>query len=305
MDTRHALDTKASLLMLTLCLIWSLQQIAIKLVGDAVAPMLQIGLRSGVAYCLVRGLMRLRGEPTDWSAWRPGLLIGLLFALEYVGVAEALRRTSAGHTVVFLYTSPVFAAVGLHLLLPNERLSALQWGGIALAFGGVAYAFLGGTAHGSGQISLAGDAMALLGGAAWGATTVVIRSSRLSTGAPNQTILYQLAGACGLLLPLAWWTGQTAFHPSALVWASLAYQTFIMSFASLLVWFWLLRHYLASRLGVFTFLTPVLGVALGALLLNEPLEPQFVGGALLVLLGICTVSLHQTLAGWARRLLPR
>ena len=144
MNERKSLDAQASLLMLMLCLIWSLQQIAIKAVGPNMAPTLQIAVRSGLAALLVALLMVWRKERFDWSAWRPGLLVGLLFALEYWFVAEALRRTSAGHTAVFLYTSPVFAALGLHLKLPSERLSAVQWTGIALAFCGVAYAFLGG-----------------------------------------------------------------------------------------------------------------------------------------------------------------
>jgi drug/metabolite transporter (DMT)-like permease len=207
---------------------------------------------------------------------------------------------------VFLYTSPVFAAIGLHLKLPAERLSPIQWAGIGLSFGGVAYAFLGGDggapAPGRAQVSLWGDLLALMGGAAWGATTVVIRTTRLSGAAPNQTILYQLFGAFFLLLPAALLLGQTWFSPTPLVWFSLAYQTFIMSFASLLAWFWLLRHYLASRLGVFTFLTPVMGVAMGALLLGEPLERQFVVGAVVVLLGILTVSLHRSVLGQARRI---
>ena len=306
MDERKPLDTLASSLMLMLCVIWSLQQIALKAVGDNVAPMLQIALRSGVAFGLVAALMVWRKERFDWRAWRPGLLVGTLFALEYLFVAEALRLTSAGHTVVFLYTSPVFAAIGLHLKLPAERLSVTQWSGIALAFGGVAYAFLGGdasNAHASTQVSLWGDVLALLGGAAWGATTVAIRTTRLSVTAPNQTILYQLGGAFFLLLPVAVLMGQTYFKPTPLVWASLAYQTFIMSFASLLAWFWLLRHYLASRLGVFTFLTPVFGVVLGALILDEPLEPQFVVGAMIVLMGLTTVSLHTPIAVFARRLM--
>lgn len=303
MDERKPLDPLAATLMLMLCVIWSLQQIAIKAVGDNMAPMLQIALRSGVAFALVAALMAWRKERFDWSAWRPGLLVGVLFALEYLFVAEALRLTSAGHTVVFLYTSPIFAALGLHLKLPAERLSLTQWGGIALAFGGVAYAFLGGASsvHTSTQVSLSGDLLALLGGAAWGGTTVAIRTTRLSVTAPNQTILYQLAGAFLLLLPVAVLLGQTYFKPTPLVWASLAYQTFIMSFASLLAWFWLLRHYLASRLGVFTFLTPVLGVVLGALLLGEPLETQFVVGALIVLTGLTTVSLHIPISFFAKR----
>ncbi len=309
MDERKPLDTNASALMLMLCLIWSLQQIAIKVVGDHVSPVLQIALRSGAALLLVAGLMVWRSERFDWSAWRAGFVVGGLFGLEYLFVGEALRQTSAGHTVVFLYTSPIFAAIGLHMKLPAERLSATQWGGIALAFVGVAYAFLGGNATGTNAnvqvTSWWGDFLALLGGAAWGATTVVIRTTRLSVTAPNQTILYQLGGAFFLLLPAAVLMGQTHFDPTPLVWASLAYQTFIMSFASLLVWFWLLRHYLASRLGVFTFLTPVLGVVLGAQLLDEPLEPQFVVGAGVVLLGITTVSLHSGVNSIFKRLSGR
>ena len=305
MNERKPLDALACAMMVALCVIWSLQQIAVKAIGPNLAPMMQIALRSGVAFVLVALLMVWRKEPFDWSAWRPGVMIGLLFGLEYVGVGEALRRTSAGHTVVFLYTSPVFAAIGLHLMLPAERLSFTQWCGIALAFCGVAYAFLGSgatDAQAAGQVSLAGDLLALMGGAAWGATTVVIRTTRLSTTAPNQTLLYQLGGAFLLLLPVALALGQTWFTPTPLVWASLLYQTLIMSFASLLAWFWLLRHYLASRLGVFTFLTPVLGVVLGTVLLGEPLEHRFVVGAVIVLSGIMTVSLHTSIAAVARRL---
>ncbi|RFO97103.1 EamA family transporter [Rhodoferax lacus] len=301
MDERKALDTQASALMLMLCVIWSLQQIAMKAIAGSMSPMLQIALRSGVAFCLVAALMRWRRERFDWSAWRAGLLIGVLFALEYLFVALALRHTSAGHTVVFLYTSPIFAAIGLHLKLPAERLSRVQWLGIGVAFGGIAYAFLGGTG-GSGQVSLWGDLLALLGGASWGATTVAIRTTRLSVTAPNQTILYQLGGAFAWLLPAAVLTGQTLFVSTPLVWASLAYQTFVMSFFSLLVWFWLLRHYLASRLGVFAFLTPVLGVVLGVLILGEPLELPFVLGSLIVLLGVLTVTLHTAVADVFRRL---
>jgi len=57
----------------------------------------------------------------DGSLW-PGLTVGVLFALEFLLVAEGLRHTSASHMVVFLYTAPIFAALGLHWRLPAERL---------------------------------------------------------------------------------------------------------------------------------------------------------------------------------------
>ncbi|MCW2311198.1 EamA family transporter [Rhodoferax antarcticus] len=76
----------------------------------------------------------------------------------------------------------------------------------------------------------------------------------------------------------------------------------LVSFASFLTWFWLLRHYLAARLGVFSFLTALFGMGFGVWLLGEPLEPRFVLGATLVLAGVMLVSSHGWLsAGRARR----
>ena len=75
--------------------------------------------------------------------------------------------------------------------------------------------------------------------------------------------------------------------------SSLLFQILLVSFASFLAWFWLLRHYLASRLGVLSFMTPLFGIGFGVWLLGEPLEPNFIAAALLVLVGILLVSGHQ------------
>jgi drug/metabolite transporter (DMT)-like permease len=300
MDQRSPLDGRAAALMLLLCLIWSLQQISLKAVAEQASPMLLIGLRSGIAALLVTLLMWRRGElPTLASGrWRAGLWTGALFGLEYIVVAEALRLTHAAHVVVFLYTAPIFAALGLHGALRSERLQPLQWAGIGLAFGGIALTFL---ARAGGQVDLAtqrillGDALALLGGMAWGATTVVVRRTSLSAAPPTESLLYQLLGAFVLLWPLSLLTGRAHFEPSLTVWSHLAFQCLIVSFASFLAWCWLLRHYLASRLGVFSFLTPLFGVLLGHMLLGEPLETSFLAGGGLVLAGILMVSGHDLL----------
>ena len=282
-------------LMLLLCIIWGLQQVVLKAAAPDIAPLLQIALRSGIAGLLVGLLMFLRGERMSLSdgTWRPGLAVGFLFALEYLFVGEGLRHTNASHMVVFLYTAPVFAALGLHWKLPVERLARLQWAGILLAFAGIAVAFFGRSAQPAGvQPSniLWGDFLGLLAGIAWGATTVVIRCSSLARSSVTQTLLYQLLGAFVLLMLAAVALGQTGFNPTPLAWGSLLFQSLVVSFASFLVWFWLLRNYLASRLGVFSFMTPLFGMAFGVWLLKEPIEPSFLAGAILVLAGIALVS---------------
>lgn len=217
-----------------------------------------------------------------------------MFALEFLLVGEGLRHTSASHAVVFLYTAPIFAALGLHVKLPAEQLNGVQWLGIGLAFAGIVLTFFGRqqAASGTGPTTdaLWGDALTLLAGMAWAATTVVVRCSRLASASASQTLLYQLVGAFVLLMLAALALGQTDIHFTPMVWASLVFQSVIVSFASFLAWFWLLRHYLASRLGVFSFLTPLFGMGFGVWLLGEPLEPSFVLGALLVLAGVMLVS---------------
>lgn len=286
--------------MLLLSIIWGLQQVALKGTASDMAPVLLIAVRSGLAAVLVGALMALRQERPllQPGNWRPGLVVGALFALEYLLVAEGLRLSSAAHIVVFLYTAPIFAALGLHRKLPVERLVALQWVGIGVAFAGIALAFFGRaqavTITDTRQI-LWGDFLGLLAGAAWGATTVVVRTTRLSSAMASETLLYQLVGACVLLLLAAFASGQATFTPTPMLWANLVFQVVIVSFASFLVWFWMLRHYLASQLGVFSFMTPLFGVAFGVWLLHEPLEPAFLAGSALVLAGILLVNGHAWL----------
>jgi drug/metabolite transporter (DMT)-like permease len=310
MDTRKALDGQAIALMLVLCLIWGLQQVVLKATAADITPILQIGLRSGVAAVLVGLLMWARGERMRVSVsdgtWRPGVVVGLLFGFEFLLVGEGLRHTSASHMVVFLYTAPIFAALGLHWKLPAERLSGLQWFGIALAFAGIALAFFGrsqSAAPAPGNL-LWGDFLGLMAGVAWGATTVVVRTTTLAKAPATQTLLYQLVGAFLLLMGVALLSGQTHFNPTPQVWASLAFHSLVVSFASFLVWFWLLRKYLASRLGVFSFMTPLFGIVFGAWLLSEPIELSFLLGAVPVLAGIVLVSgggwVTQALAGLRR-----
>ena len=299
MDSRKALDGRAIGLMLVLCAIWGLQQVVLKATAADITPIFQIALRSGGAALLVGMLMLARRDRLSVvkGTWRAGLLVALLFGVEFWLVGEGLRHTSAAHMVVFLYTAPIFAALGLHWRLAAERLTALQWLGIALAFLGLALAFFGrgaapGPANGN---MLWGDFLGLMGGMAWGATTVVVRSTALARAPATETLMYQLVGAFVLLMAVALSTGQAHVNFTAQVVASLVFHTLVVSFVSFLVWFWLLRQYLAAQLGVFSFLTPMFGIVFGALWLGERIESSFLVGAVPLMAGIVLVSGHAWL----------
>ncbi|KAF1023934.1 MAG: putative cystine transporter YijE [Acinetobacter bereziniae] len=295
------LDRKASALMVGLCMIWGLQQVVLKLAAADISPMMQIAIRSGLSALLVYPLIQLQKGTTLWSKQYlfPGMWVAFLFSAEFFLVAEALRYTSASHTVVLLYTAPIFVALGLHWKLPAERLSMLQWIGIFIAFLGIVVTFLGREqAHSTVAQALIshtlfGDFLALLAGLLWALTTISLRLTQLSDAHPTQTLFYQLVGGCVLLFPLAVLMGQAEIHWTTLAIGSLIFHTFVVSFVSFMLWFWLLRNYLANRLGVFSFLTPIFGMLFGVLFLNEKIELNFLLGAAMVMFGVMIVSLHH------------
>jgi len=283
-------------LMVVLCAIWGLQQVAIKLTLAGISPVLQVGLRSAIAAVLVFGWARLRGIalfPADGSM-KPGLLAGTLFALEFICIYAGLEYTNASRMVVFLYTAPCFTVLGLHWFVPGERIGLRHGFGVALAFFGIVVAF----AENMWRVTTAdfssywiGDLLGVLGAILWAATTVTIRATGLARIAATRVLLYQLAVSAVIVLPIAFLMGESGVtDPSPMVLLGFAYQVVVVAFASYLAWFWLLTKFLASRLMVFSFLTPLFGVAFGVLLLNERLSPQFGLAALLVVAGIMLVN---------------
>ena len=293
-ESRRAPDSFAYGVMLLLCVIWGSQQVVIKLMAPHMVPIAQITYRS-LLVCAMLGayiLARQQGA-LPRNTWLPGTLAGVLFAVEFIAIAEGLRLTSASHMVVFLYTSPLFTSVGLHFLVAQERMRPLQWLGVLLAVGGIALAFLGPDSTQDAS-SLNGDLLALLAGAAWGVTTVVIRHSALNSLSAQGNMFYQMLYVGVLSLLFALLTDQ----PLSMDWNQqsillMLYQVFVLALCSYLGWFWLLRVYLATRIATLSLLTPLFGVLFGVIILGEPLTMSFIAGASLVLAGVALVRIGE------------
>ena len=291
--SRKPLDATAYLCILMLCTLWGGQQILFKLTIDDITPSMQIGLRSIIGCVLLAFFMWYQGVSLAlWRGpWRAGMAVGLIFGLEWWMIGESLRLTTASHLVVFLYTAPIFTALGLHIWVPGENLSRRQWFGVFVSFIGITVGFIGGANQPHFDIKmLLGDLLALGAGLSWAVTTILIRTTGLAKLPATQTTFYQLFFAALALLFACFVTGQLEVRWSPLIVVNLISQGVLIAFLSLLVWFWLLKHYLASRVSIFTFLTPLIGVSFGVMILDEPLHVEFVWGALMVMLGVMVVN---------------
>lgn len=288
---RASLDPGAASLLVVLCLSWGLNQVAIKVANAGLQPVLQTGLRSAVGCLLIVGWCRLRGVRlfNRDGTLGAGLTAGALFAAEFILMYVGLNYTTVSRGIVFLYVMPFVVAVGAHFLIPGERLTAVRVAGLAAAFVGVIVAFSDRLSLPSPQ-ALIGDGLYLAAAFGWGATTLVIRTTRLNTAAPEKVLAYQLAVGAALPLALAPLFGPFVREPDWLVAAAFAYQAVAVVAASYLAWFWLIARYPAAQLSAFTFLTPLFGVAFGGLILAEPVSVNLVAALALVAVGIYLVN---------------
>jgi drug/metabolite transporter (DMT)-like permease len=298
-DHRRAHLDALAIASLVLCAaLWGLTQTASKVAVAEIPPLLQAALRSAGAAVLLAawaGLRRLplRGGVGAPSTFWPGVAAGGLFALEFGCIFVGLQYTSASRMAVFVYLAPFFVALGMPFIAPSEKLRAWQLAGLTIAFAGVASAFVDAfvTRTGAELHMWWGDALGVAAAALWAGTTLTIRATTLSRAPAEQTLMYQLIVLAPLLATGALVTGEAwPAHASALAWASLAFQAIVVTFASYLLWFWLMRHYPATQISSFTLLTPVFGLAAGVGLLGEPLTWRLVVALVAVTGGIALVS---------------
>ena len=291
-DRKTRLDAVAVSSLVLCCALWGLNHTFTKLTLADVPPLVQAGLRSLGAAVLV----------ALWAVWRGislsprngtlagGLLAGTLFAAEFAAIFVGLQYTLASRMIVFIYLAPFMVALGMPLVAASERPTPRQLLGLAAAFGGVAWAFgdaLGSAGAGSRQ--WLGDALGVLAAVLWAATTLAIRGSRLASASPEQTLFYQLAVSGVLLISASLAVGETwpaLASLGARPLGFMAFQTVVITFASYLLWFWLVRHYPATAVTSFTLLTPLFGLLTAVWLLDEPLTLRLGVACAAVVLGI-------------------
>ena len=285
------LSAGAIALMLLLCLSWGFNQIAIKLVIPEIPPFTQAAIRSAGALLVILSIAldsRRQTVRARRHAGR-GLFAGVLFGIEFVLIYRGMLLTSASRAVVFLYTAPFFVALGSYRFL-GERLRAIQWGGLALSFAGVALAIGVPQADVDTRVLL-GDLMVVGGGALWAATTLVAKTTRLITAPAEKVLGYQVAMSVPILGLAAWISGETITKvPGPLALSLMAYQAIWVVGMTFMLWFSLVKVYSASKLSAFSFITPLFGVIGGYFIMHDTLTPAFAAAAVLVIAGLYLVN---------------
>jgi len=294
-DRKPSLDLQAIILITGCCLIWGYQQIAIQAIADEVPLLMQLTIRSIIASACVWAWMVFKGirpfEPDRTLI--PGVVAGLLFFAEFVLLYSALEHTNTSRAITFLYLAPFIVALVLPIFIPAERLNWIQSCGLLIAFAGLAFAFHDGFSSSAAHFWL-GDIAVIGAAAAWAFTTIVVRTTTLGQIQPERTLFFQLFFSSIALIGLCITYGiplPDTFSIKAM--ASLFLQSVIIAAASYLFWFWLLRHYLASKVSAFSFLTPMFGLLFGFFLAGDTINSSLIAAFISIVLGIYLVNRRQ------------
>lgn len=295
-ESKEHLDRKAIMAITILTLLWGFNYTAVKFSNQGISPVFASALRSliasvcGVIYCVRKGEKLFH---TDIMLFH-GVMVGVLFGLEFACIYFGMLYTDAARSVIFVYLSPFVVAVGAHLFLKGDRLTFLKVVGLVLAFAGILVVF-GGRPKTAKETMFIGDILQIAAAFLWGATTLYIKRFMAEKVHPIHTFLYQLLFSIPLLFIVSMLLEpKWIYRIDPYIAASLFYQSVIVAFISYFVWFKLIHEYSVSRLSAFTFFTPIFGVLFGILFLNEELTVSLMVGLPLVSMGIFFVNWRKS-----------
>lgn len=288
-----AVPLEGSLLLVLVCFLWGANVVSIRISNQGIPPILAAALRSAVGAGLIILYARMKGQVVSFPRGerRHGMVIGFLFALDFLFLYWGIAFTTASRSIIFLYTHPLFVAIGAHFVLKGDLLTASRSAGLVLAFCGLLAVF----AARSDDLPPGywiGDLMEVAAAVFWAATTLYIKKMVQSRSvSPYQTLYAQLFYSIPVLaLGSFLFERSFSLNLTAPVLLAFFYQCFVVAFFSYILWFWMIGRYSVSRLTAFTFLSPVFGVLLGSLVLSEPVNRFVWFGLALVGAGIYIVN---------------
>ena len=287
---KYRLDGVGLAVLLGVTLLLAFNQIIIKLVNQGLQPVFFAGARSALAIVFVGGWLWYRGLTgrVKWADLGPGLAIGTIFAIEFLGLFVALDLTTVGRAALIMNSMPVWIGVLAHFFLPGERATPVKAAGLALVFAGTAWAIL--SKNASGQPSMLGDFCALIGAWGWAGTAFLARKTRLRVAGPEAQLFWMVLVSAPLLLIAAPFFGPLIRDVHWTDWFWLVFQAAAVVAGGFITWLWLFSVYPAATVASFSGLTPILAILLSHFIFAEHVSPSLIGAAVLVSGGIMLVN---------------
>lgn len=275
------------------CLIWGTTYLAIKVALETIPPFLMGGLRYTAAGSLLMGILVARGvalpRPREWG---PLALLGfLMIGLGNGGVNWGEQYLASGITAVVIATSP-FWMVAVDAMFPGgERLVPRQWFGLFVGFAGIVLLVWPDISFEGAQAGtvLLGILALQIACAGWSIASSYTKRHALGHPVLVVAAVQMFFGGVFMLLAgtLTGEWSHLSFTPKTGL--ALGYLTCAGSLVAFAAYSYALRHLPVSTVSLYTYVNPVIAVALGTLLLGEPFRLSMLVAAAIIVTGITIV----------------
>jgi drug/metabolite transporter (DMT)-like permease len=282
------------------CLIWGTTYLGIRVSLESIPPALMGGLRWTIAGALLALYVVARGEKLPSRSQWPGIaLLGfLLLGLGNGGVVFAEQWVPSGLAAVLVATSPFWMAAVEACLRDGERMKPPVIAGLIIGFAGIVTLVWPDLTQStaSSRSFLAGVVALQIASIGWAIGSSYSKRHTRHDNVLGTTACQMLAG--GLMMTLVgtlrgeW--AELFFTPRTSV--ALIYLSTIGAVGGFVAYTYALRHLSVSFVSLYAYINPVIAVALGILLLNEPFTSRMMVAAVLVFLGVAVVRWEQRAA---------
>jgi drug/metabolite transporter (DMT)-like permease len=284
----------AYLAFVSVCLIWGTTYLGISVALETVPVLLVAGLRWMAAGLMLCGLLLASGRGLPGPRmWGPLALLGFLMNVVGNGfVVYAQQYVASGLTAVLIATTPFWSAIIERLIPGGERFSRRSLSGLALGFSGIVVLVwpemtVGGAGGRSFVIGVIAIQLACLG---WVIGTSYAKRHELGDN-PFRSTALQMVFSGIMLLTAATVHGDWAnlsFTPRTF--AAMAYLSIAGSLVAYSAYIYAIQHLPLQLVSLYAYINPMIAVALGTLLLDEPLSARILVAAALVFAGTWVVG---------------
>jgi len=272
---------RGAVLFVSMCVIWGIPYLMIRVAVRELAPVTLVFLRTGIAVLLLLPFAATRSELRPLlDRWRPLIAYTTIeVAIPWVLLAHAETRLSSSLTGLLIATVPLVGAVIVAVTGARERQGGRRWLGLLVGLGGVA-ALVGldeRELHAVALVEIACVAVCY-------AVGPIILSRFLSDVPALGVVTASLVLTAVAYAPFAAarWPERT---PSAEVVASVLGLAVVCTALAFLLFFALIGEVGPVRATVITYVNPAVAAAVGVTFLDEHLTAGMVVGFALVLAG--------------------
>jgi drug/metabolite transporter (DMT)-like permease len=281
----------AGIFSIFLCVIFGSNAVAIKMAFTGVGVFTTATIRFSIAALAIFAWTRLTGQTIRLKRGQlhQVLILAMLFAVQLSMFYFGLSKSNASRGTLIANLLPFWVLFLAHFFIPGDRITGRKFVGIILGFSGVAFMFA--EKKGVTADVRAAELLILSATILW-ACSVIYLKRIIAAFNPILITLYSATFSVPIFfLEAILWDSPMVTVLNSKIIGAILYQSLVTAAFGFVAWNTLLQKYGAVALHSFIFIMPISGVALGGLVLGEPITIKILVALALIVAGILVVHL--------------